>query len=327
MIDLRKIAGAALALVVAVCDNGGALAQSVSYPSRPIRLIVPFSAGGSSDILGRIVAEKLGGELGQTVVVDNRTGGNTVIGTQVAASSRPDGYTVLQVTPNAIIVGSLQDNLPYDLERDFTAVIGIGSVPLLLAVPAKSNIRSIADLTAAAKSMPGGVTYASGGVGSLGHLVPARFARDTKLAAMHVPYRGVAPAIQDVVANRVQFMFVTAPQGVQVAKTGGIRVLAVTSERRLAAMPEVRTMTELGFADFTPAVWYGYVVAAKTQKDIVDRLHDAIGKAVNDPAIQARLADLGLTVKIRNGGEFDRFMREEAIRWKRVVEENQIKLK
>jgi tripartite-type tricarboxylate transporter receptor subunit TctC len=276
--------------------------------------------------MARIVAERLGAELGQTVVVDNRTGGNTVIGTQVVASSRPDGYTVLQVTPNAVIVASLQENLPYELERDFIPVIGIGSVPLLLAVPAKSNIRSIPDLVATAKSMPGGITYASGGVGSLGHLAPARFARELKLTATHVPYRGVAPAIQDVAANRVQFMFISSLEGVQMAKAGGIRVLAVTSEQRLPTMPDVRTMAEVGFADFTPAVWYGYLVAAKTPKDVVDRLHSAVANVANDPGVQARLADLGLTVKMRSGAEFGRYMREESSRWRRVVKENQIKM-
>lgn len=152
MLSLKKMASAALALVAATSIAGGAAAQSASYPSRPIRLIVPFPAGGSSDILGRAIAEKLGAELGQSIIVDNRSGGNTVIGTQAAASSKPDGYTILQVTPNAVIVASLQQNLPYDLERDLTPVIGVGSVPLLLVVPAKSNIRSIPDLVTAAKS-------------------------------------------------------------------------------------------------------------------------------------------------------------------------------
>jgi tripartite-type tricarboxylate transporter receptor subunit TctC len=326
MISLKKIASAAWALVAATSVVGVAAAQSASYPSRPIRLIVPFPAGGSSDILGRAIAEKLGAELGQSIIVDNRSGGNTVIGTQTAASSKPDGYTILQVTPNAVIVASLQQNLSYNLERDFTPVIGVGSVPLLLVVPAKSNVRSIPDLVAVAKSTPGGITYASGGIGSLGHLAPARFARDLKVTSTHVPYRGVAPGIQDVVANRVHFMFVSSLEGMQMVKSGGIRVLGVTSEQRLPNLPDVPTMAELGFADFHPTVWYGFVVPANTPPDIVDRLYKSIAKAANDPAVHERLSQLGLTVRIQSGADFGKYMRDESVRWARVVKENNIKM-
>lgn len=326
MMNLRKMACAALWFVATIGVAGGAAAQPASYPSRPIKLIVPFPAGGSSDILGRILAERVGAELGQPVIVDNRSGGNTVIGTQVVASSKPDGYTILQVSPNAVIVASLQQDLPYDLERDFTPVIGVGSVPLLLAVPGKSNIRSLADLIAAAKAAPQGINYSSGGIGSLGHLVPARLARELKIAATHVPFRGVAPAIQEVVANRVQFMFVSGLEGMQIAKSGGIRLLAVTAEQRLPTLPDVPTIAELGFADFTPSVWYGFVVPAKTSAVLVDRLHKAFAKAANDRDVQKRLGELGLTVKIRSGVDFGRYMGEESIRWRRVVDENKIKM-
>ena len=155
---------------------------------------------------------------------------------------------------------------------------------------------------------------------------PPAFARAAKITATHVPYRGVAPAIQDLLGNRVGFMFVSSLEGMQVAKTGGIRVLAVTSEQRLPNLPNAPTMAELGFADFTPAVWYGFVVPANTPAPIVDRLYNAISKAANDPAVQARLGDLGLRMKIRSGAEFGRQMHDESIRWRRVVEENQIKM-
>ena len=324
-IDPKTLARAALAFLAGSCIVGAAAAQSPAYPSRPVKLVVPFPPGGSSDILARTLANKVSSEVGQAIIVDNRSGGNTVIGTQVVASSKPDGYTILQVTPNAAIVASLQPKLPYDLERDFTPVIGVGSVPLLLAVPASSNIRSIADLVTAAKS-PGGISYASGGIGSLGHLAPARFARDLKITATHVPYRGVSPAMQDVVANRVHFTFVSSLEGVQTAKSGGIRVLAVTSEQRLPSLPDVPTMAELGFPDFNPSVWYGFVVRAGTPSEIVDRLYKTFAKAVSDPEVAERLHTLGLTVKTRSGADFGRYMRDEAIRWGRVVKENDIKM-
>lgn len=325
MMTLMRMACAAFVLAATTSLIDTATAQTASFPSRPIKLIVPFPAGGSSDIVGRAFADKLGPDLGQTMIVDNRSGGNTVIGTQAAASSKPDGYTILQVTPNAAIVASLQPNLPYDLERDFEPIIGIGSVPLLLVVPSKSEIRSVKDLVALAKSTPGGISYASGGIGSLGHLAPAQFVRELKITATHVPYRGVNPAIQDVIGNRVQLMFVSSLEGVQMEKSG-IRILGVTSEQRMPSLPNVPTMTELGFPDFHPAVWYGFVVPTSTPKDAIDRLNKAFVKAANDPGVRDRLAALGLTVKIRSAPEFDKYMREETARWGRVVKENNIKL-
>ncbi|HSW15956.1 MAG TPA: tripartite tricarboxylate transporter substrate binding protein [Ramlibacter sp.] len=323
---IRNITRAALALGAALCVMAPAVAQPASFPNRPLKLIVPFPAGGSSDILGRTFAEKLQSELGQTVVVDNRSGGNTVIGTQAAASASPDGHTILQVTPNAVIVASLQAGLPYDLERDFKPVIGVGAVPLLLAVSAKSSIRSVADLVALAKSTPGGASYASGGIGSLGHLAPARFLKDLKITGTHVPYRGVSPAMQDVAAGRVHFMLVSSLEGMQMVNSGLVRVLGVTSEQRLASLPQAPTMAELGFPDFTPAVWYGFVVPSKTPPEVIDRLAKAFAKVSSDPAVRERLGGLGLSVKVRSAPDFGKYMQEETARWGRVVKDNNIKM-
>lgn len=321
---IRNIARAALALTTTLCVLAPAAAET--FPDRSLKLIVPFPAGGSSDILGRTFADKLQAELGQAVVVDNRSGGNTVIGTQAAASSAPDGYTILQVTPNAVIVASLQPGLRYDLERDFRPVVGVGAVPLLLAVSAKSNIHTIADLVALARSTPGGASYASGGIGSLGHLAPARLLHDLKISGTHVPYRGVSPAMQDVAAGRVNFMLVSSLEGMQMAKSGLVRVLGVTSEQRLAALPDVPTMAELGFPDFTPAVWYGFVVPARTPQAVVDRLAAAFTQTAADPTVRERLGALGLAVKVRGAQDFGKYVHEETVRWSRVVKDNNIRM-
>jgi tripartite-type tricarboxylate transporter receptor subunit TctC len=321
----RKLTASVIALLASAFVTAGALAQAGAFPARTIKLVVPFAAGGSSDILARVVAEKAGALLGQAIVIDNRAGGNTVIGTQAVASASPDGYTLLQASPNTVVVAALQKNLPYNLERDFRPIIGIGAVPLLVAVPASASIRSIADLVTAAKQ-PAGISYASGGIGSLGHLAPARFLRELKITATHVPYRGVAPAIQDVAANRVQLMFVSSLEGMQMVKSGGIRLLGVTAEQRLPGLPDVPTMAELGFAGFTPAVWYGFLAPAKTPAPVVARLYTALEQAMGDASVQSRLGELGLTVKVRNGADFGTFMREEAERWRAVVVENNIKL-
>ncbi|UUZ77240.1 tripartite tricarboxylate transporter substrate binding protein [Polaromonas sp. P1(28)-13] len=326
MKHFQSVVRATSVFMIAVLVAGSAAAQTGAYPVRPIKLTVPFSAGGSSDILGRVFADRVGAELGQAVIVDNRAGGNTVVGTQAVASSKPDGYSILQVTPNAVIVASLQQNLPYDMERDFTPVIGVGAVPLLLVVPAKSELRSVADLVNAAKTTPGGISYASGGVGSLGHLVPARFAHDLKMNATHVPYRGVAPALQDVIGGRVHFMFVSSIEGMQMVGPNGVRVLGVTAEQRHPSLPDVPTMAELGFAGFVPAVWYGFVVPKNTPAETVDRLYQAFAKAANDQGVREKLGRLGLTVRVRSAVDFGRLMRDEAQRWSRVVKENNIKM-
>ncbi|MDO9437246.1 tripartite tricarboxylate transporter substrate binding protein [Hydrogenophaga sp.] len=313
------------AAAAAALGLGPAFAQQ-GYPNRAIKLIVPFPAGGSSDVMARALGDKVGAALGQSVVVDNRSGGGTVIGAQAAATSRPDGYTLLQITPNAVVIGSLKPDLPYSLEKDFVPIVGVGAVPMLLAVPARSNLRTLADLVAVAKSNPGGLIYASGGVGSLGHLAPARLLSELKITGTHVPYRGVAPALQDLAGDRGHIMFVSSLEGMQSLKAGHIRVLGVTSEQRLPSLPDVPTMQELGMADFTPAVWYGFLAPAGTPPAIVARLSKVFAEAVQDPATRERLMSLGLTIRIRNSAEFAQQIRDETQRWARVVKDNKITL-
>jgi tripartite-type tricarboxylate transporter receptor subunit TctC len=326
MIDLKKLVCASLVLAASISILYGRDAQAGQYPSMPIKLIVPFAAGGVGDIVARIFGEKVSDKLRQPIIVENRAGGNSVIGTQVAVRSKPDGYTVLQVTPGNVIIPILQQNIPYDWERDLTPVVGIGSVPLVLAVPAKSNIRSIPDLVAAANSTPGGLIYASGGAGSMSHLAPARLVRELKIKATHVPYRGFSGSVQALLGDQIHFMFATIADVIELAKSGTVRLLAVTSEQRTPSLPDVPTMAELGFPSFYPAVWYGYVVPANTPKDVIERLYTVFAETANDPGVQERLGKLGLTIKVTNGSEFGRYMHDEATHWQHVIEENQIKL-
>jgi tripartite-type tricarboxylate transporter receptor subunit TctC len=320
----KRVIQALLVLLAAGFGAGEAAAQS-SYPSKPIRLIVTFSAGGPADVIARLLGEKIAAELGQTVLVENRTGGSSVIGTQAAARSEPDGYTVLQITAANIIAVQLLSNVPYDFEKDFVPVIGIGAVPNVLAVPGKANIRSVPDLVNAAQSMPGGLNYASGGNGSLGHLSGALLVQELKIKATHVPYRGNSPAMQDLMTNRVQLFFPTIIEGLAAAKTGDVRLLAVTSEQRLASAPDLPTMKELGLGHIDPRTWYGYLVPAKTPPAIVDRLHDAISKAVTRPDVQERLKAFSFQTVITTGPQFRDFMRAESGRWKKVIQDNGIK--
>jgi tripartite-type tricarboxylate transporter receptor subunit TctC len=309
-------------LIVAV---GGITVHAASYPSRPIKLIVPFAAGGVGDVVARLLGEQARAELGQPLIVDNRPGGNTAVGTEVAARSEPDGYTILQLSPNGVIIESLQKDVHFDIERDFVPIVGVGSFPLALAVPGKSSIHSVADLVAAAKN--GDMNYASANAGTVGHLAAVLFTQKAGIKATHVPYRGnVTTAIQDLVQNRVQFYFPNVVDSEALAKSGDIRLLAVTSEKRVAELPNVPTMIELGYTDFNPVVWYGYLAPKGTPPDIVAQLQKAFADAAEKPDVQARLGTFGFVAKVSNGAEFGKLLHTETERWSKVIQDNNIKL-
>jgi tripartite-type tricarboxylate transporter receptor subunit TctC len=325
MVAMKNMACALTLGIASYVVAGGAAAQSGPYPTMPIKVIVPFAAGGTSDVVARIFGEKVGAELGQPIIVENRVGAGGAIGMQAVIRSKADGYTLLNMSVANAILPLLQEKV-YDWERDLMPVIGVGSVPYAIAVNAKSNIRSVADLVATAKSMPGGINYASGGAGSPSHLAPARLVRELKVDATHVPFQGLSGAVTALLGSQVQFICATIADVTKLAKSGDFRLLAVTSEQRLPELPDVPTMAELGFADFYPSTWYAFLVPAKTPVDVVDRLYNAFAKSANDPGVQERLRALGLTIKVRNGAELSKFMRDDVARWGRVIQENQIKL-
>lgn len=317
-------------LAVALASAGlshipDAFAQS-PFPNRPIKIVVPFAAGGAGDVVARILGDRVQAELGQAVVIENKSGGNTVIGTQAVARAQPDGYTLLQMSVSSVIIAHLQENLPYDLDKDLLAVTGVGAVPLALAVNAKSNIRSVADLVALAKSTPNGIFYSSGGSGSQSHIAPVWFTQLARMPATHVAFRGGGPAAQAVLADQVQFTFASTIAVQELVKSGQLRLIGVTSEKRVPALADVPTLIEQGFPDFAPMLWYGYVAPAGTAREIVERLHASFAKSLTDPAVRQRLESAGLVVKVQNPAEFSRFIREESGRWGRIIKDNRIRL-
>jgi tripartite-type tricarboxylate transporter receptor subunit TctC len=320
----RQMLGAACAFTGAI--PMGRAAAEAGFPTRPIKIVVPFAPGGAGDAVARIIGDKVQADLGQALVVENKSGGNTVIGTQAVASARPDGYTLLQTTASNVIITHLQEKLPYDPDKAFVPVAGIGAVPLAVAVNGKSKLRTIADLVALAKATPKGIFYSSGGTGSQTHVAPVWFTQLARMPATHVAFRGGGPAAQAVVADQVQFTFASTIAVQEFSRTGQLRLIAVTSEQRVPSLPEVPTMVEQGFAEFTPMLWYGYLAPAGTPKDVIDRLHGAFANAAADPQVKERLAALGLVVKVRGPTEFGQFIREESGRWGRVIRENKIKL-
>lgn len=321
MPDLRKcFAGATVALALA----GGAMAAD-AFPNAPVKVIVPYGAGGTGDVVARIVGEKAGAELGQAVVIDNRSGGNGIIGAQAAAKSKADGYTLMLMATGHVILPSLQQ-VPYDWTKDFAPVFGITTTPLVFAVRSRSDIRTVADLVATAKATPSGLNYASGGAGSVSHLAAARLVRELKINGTHVPFRGFSPAVQALLGDQVHFICATVADVVELTKSGDFRLLGVTAEKRHPLLPDVPTMKEQGFADFYAASWNAYLAPAGTPPQAIDRLNAALAKATADAGVQERLGKLGVSVMAKNRVELERFLKDEAARWRKVIQDNAIKV-
>jgi tripartite-type tricarboxylate transporter receptor subunit TctC len=315
----------AFAVLSAANFGGISIATAAdACPARFIKMIVPNPAGGTGDLVARALGEKVSAELGKPVVVENRSGASTVIGTEAVARAKPDGCTILSLTASGVVVSVLQEKLPYNLERDFTPIISVGSFPMVLAVPVASKLNSFADVVAAARSADG-ITYASGGAGTLAHLSSVRLIKEMNGTGNHVPYRGNSDAIQGLLGNHVQLFFPSTAEALQLAKSGKIRLLGVTSEERLPTLPDVPTMKELGFAQFNPRLWYAFLAPANTPANIVSGLHDAFVKATTDPSVRERLIALGFTMEMKGPAAVSAFMKDEAARWGKVIKDNNIK--
>jgi tripartite-type tricarboxylate transporter receptor subunit TctC len=298
-------------------------AAQAGFPTRAIRLIVPNPAGGSGDTITRIIGDRLGVELGGQVVVDNRPGAATTIGTTAVARAEPDGYTLLSLPSSGLVQTVLRARLPYDLTRDFAPVLGIGSIPLVLVAAASSNIRTLDDLRRAARSGDG-ISYGSGGAGTIGHISGARLLGELGGRGTHVPFRGNAEVLQAMAGGHVQIMFASVAEVPPLVAAGHLRALGVTAATREPSLPETPTMRELGFADFEPSTWYAFMAPARTPQPILARLSAGFTAALADPTVQAKLRELSFTTEIRNPEQLAAFLREEAQAWGKVVRENNL---
>ncbi len=270
-------------------------ARAQDYPQRPIRLIVPFPAGGSADAVGRLVADVLGRQLNQQVIVDNRGGAAGVIGTRQAAESRPDGYTLVLSTPStfAILPALRMEGLPFDAQRDFTPIALIGRGPFVLAVAADSPLRSVTDLVARSRERPGTVNFGSAGIGTTPHLVAELFARETGANLTHVPFRGGAAAVTALLGGQLTLVSAFASEVLPLAAEGKVRILAVTGEERHPELPEVPTMRESG-VDLVLYAWFGLHAPAGVSEEIVGRLHRAVQAGMAEPATTRRLMQISI---------------------------------
>lgn len=300
-----------------------ALAGSVcaqTYPSKPIRIVVPFAAGGGVDFTARIVGQKLSMAFGQPVVADNRTGAAGAIGTELAAKSAPDGYTLLlgSAGPLAILPG-ISPRLPYDPIASFAPVTLVSSMPFVLVVHPSLPVRSVQDLIALARAKPGQLNYASPGSGSTTHLVAELLKALAKLDIVHVPYKGVAPAVADLLAGQVQLMSGDLSTVMPQVRAGKLRALALTGAKRSALAPELPTIAEAGVPGYEASGWFGVLAPAATPGEIVSRLNAAIVKGIMDADARERLAALGGDVVGSTPAEFALRLRDDLAKWGQLI--------
>ncbi len=317
---MRPRTGAVLsALAVGVVLSVGAVAQGV-YPTKPVSLLIAFPPGGPSDVLSRIVGKKLEQILGQPFIMDNRPGAGGNIAAEAAALAPADGHTILMGN-NSILAtnAALYKKIGFDPERDFAPISLIGSQANILVVNPNVPAQSMAELIALLRANPGKFNYASSGHGAAAHLAAELFKAEAKVDIVHVPYKGAAPALTDVIAGHVQIMFATAASVVPHIQSGKVRALAVTPIRRTAVFPELATIDELGLKGFDATTWHGLVAPSKTPRDIVGRLHRASVEALNDPAVRKSLIELGVDVIGGTPEEFAAYIKAEIPKWTAIV--------
>ena len=325
---MAKSKGSSLMLgaLIAVTVTGWTvptLAQQV-YPSRPIRIISPFAAGGGNDLLCRTVAAKLTESFKQQVIVENRTGANGIIGTEAAARAAPDGYTIVLIPSGHAVNASIRSKLPYDSIRDFTTISMVGSSPLVLAVHPSVPVKNVKELVAFAKSRPGQLSYVSAGIGSSGHLGGALFDVLAGTKRVHVTYKGMSLALTDLISGQVTMAFATSLSVVPHVQSGRLRALATTGAQRSPALPDLPTVAAT-LPGYEASLWYGFVGPARLPADIVRRLNTEIVAILNLPEIRERFSGQGIDIQSSTPEEFAKLLVADMARWAKVVQRAGIK--
>jgi len=316
-----KLARLLTAGAMALAALAGVPAQAESFPSKPIKLVVGFAPGGINDIVARVVGQKLGEALGQPVIVENKAGAGGTIGADSVAKAKPDGYTLLLGSVSNISMAPSQYKaLPYDPLKDFAPVALLAAAPNILVVHPEFPVHSVKDLIALAKKKPGQISYASAGNGTSNHLTVELLKVLADIDLVHIPYKGDAVGITDVIGGQVPMMFPTLPVALPHIKSGKLRAVAVSSAKRTALAPEVPTVAESGgLADFQVSVWVGILAPANTPKDIVDRVSTELTRIVQAPEIKEKLASLGAEPDPRDSAQFAAYIKSETAKWSKVA--------
>jgi tripartite-type tricarboxylate transporter receptor subunit TctC len=296
-----------------------AQAQSGAYPHRPVSLVVPYPPGGSADILARAIGQKLGERLGQTIVVENKPGAGTAIGAKAVAAAAPDGYTLLLGTVSSHAINPGMTKVGYDPVKDFVAVSPVAAIPFVLVAHPSMSARTVAEVVALAKSTPGKVSYASAGPGTSNHLAGELLASTAGVSLLHVPYKGSAPALNDVLAGHVPLMFDLLATALPNVQSGKLKALAVTSRQRSALLPDVPTAIEGLGAEFDVTAWFGVFAPAGTPDAVVTRLNADLTAVLQSPDMQKRLRDMGAEPETAAPAAYARFVREESGKWTTVL--------
>ncbi len=314
------VAGAMLLAHSPACAQG-------AYPSRAIKLIVPFPAGGGTDLIAREVANKVAVANGWSIIIDNKPGSGGNLGVDAAAKSTPDGYTlVLGQTSNLAINPTLYPKLPYNPQKDLTPVVTVASAPLALVVAADSPYKTLADVVAAAKAKPEALNYASSGSGTVAHLATELLQKTAAVKFTHVPYKGAAQGSTDLIGGQIQMYMSSVPTLIGYVKNGKMRVLAVTSAKRTADLPAVPTVAESGFKGFEAVTWFGIAGPAGLPKDVVAKVNGAFNKALQDPEVRKKLASQGADALGGTPEQFAKLIRDDIGRWAPIVKESGAKV-
>ena len=312
---MKLVAIGALLAVALAAEHAAAQA----YPVRPIRFIVPFPPGGGNDIVGRIVAQKLADGLGQSVVVDNRGGAGGTIGTELTAKSPPDGYTMLINNISLAVNATLFTKLPYDTLKDLAPVSMVGRQPNILVVHPSVPAKSIRELLALAKAKPRQINYGSGGMGTASHLATELLKLMTQVDMVHVPYKGLGPALTDLMGGQIQLIISTMASALPQVKAGKLRPLAVTTVTRSAFFPEVPTLDEAGVAGYEFNTWYGLLVPAKTPRPVIDRLNKELAGVLDSAAVKEQFSVQGLEPAPTSPQGFSAYLESEVKKWAKVI--------
>jgi tripartite-type tricarboxylate transporter receptor subunit TctC len=313
-----------LSVLICAAALTGAFAAGThaqTYPAKTVRMIVPFAPGGNTDIIARVFAPKMAEALGQQVIIDNRGGAGSTIGTEIAAKSPPDGYTLLMVSAAHTINPAMVKKLPYDSVRDFTPISVIADVPTAFVVHPSLPAKNVKEFLAIAKSRPGEIFYSTAGRGTVGHLSAELLNSVAKIKLTAVHYKGSGPSMVDLVAGNVQMQFPSMPAAVQYTRPGRLRMIAQTGEKRSGAAPDVPTMQEQGLKNFVVSSGFALFAPAGTPRPIVDRVHAALLKALNDPAVKKNLAQQGAEIVANTPEQHDAFNKAEIAKWIKVVKE------
>jgi tripartite-type tricarboxylate transporter receptor subunit TctC len=297
------------------------LASAQDFPAKPIRLIVPFPAGGPNDIIARVVGQRMSEIVKQPILIDNRGGQGGVLGTDAVAKAAPDGYTIGIVSASSLVINPTLERVPYDVAKDFAPVTLVTTVPEMLVVAGNVRAKDMSELVALAKAEPGKLNFASAGVGGLPHLAGEMFKLTAKIDIVHVPYRGAAPAINDLLGQQVQMAFLDLPVLLPHIKAGLLKPIALGAPQRAPTSPDVPTTAEVGMPDLLIENWYGMIAPAGTPEKIVTLLNRVTNEAMGDPQVKQKLADQGLTVAGDTPEHFRDYIGAETKKWGRVIKE------